>query len=72
MTSSAMEPLSFSSPSPKPSDDLPYGVPKDWKFWCIIFSLSLSILLTAMELVSHPFFVATSPGKASKPNIQIH
>ncbi|KAI0273935.1 major facilitator superfamily domain-containing protein [Russula aff. rugulosa BPL654] len=52
MTSSAMEPLSFSSPSPKPSDDLPYGVPKDWKFWCIIFSLSLSILLTAMELTS--------------------
>jgi hypothetical protein len=29
-----------------------HGVPKDWKFWCIIFSLSLSILLTAVEFVS--------------------
>jgi MFS family permease len=29
-----------------------HGVPKDWKFWCIIFSLSLSILLTAVEFTS--------------------
>ena len=27
------------------------GVPKDWKFWCIIFSLALSVLLTAVEFV---------------------
>ena len=59
MASSAMEPLSF-PPSAKRSDDLSYGVPKDWKFWCIIFSLALSILLTAIEFVSRPFFVPTS------------
>jgi hypothetical protein len=29
------------------------GVPKDWKFWCIIFSLALSLLVTAVESVSH-------------------
>jgi hypothetical protein len=29
-----------------------HGVPKDWKFWCIIFSLCLSVLLTAVEFVS--------------------
>ena len=53
MTSLAMEsPLSsFSSVKPGPSDDLSHGVPKDWKFWCIIFSLALSILLTAIEFV---------------------
>src|ERR1700691_6030082 len=38
-----------------------HGVPKDWKFWCIIFSLALSVLLTAVEFVSRPrslfFFV---------------
>lgn len=30
-----------------------HGVPKDWKFWCIIFSLGLSVLLTAVEFVSY-------------------
>ncbi|KAI0259047.1 iron permease [Gloeopeniophorella convolvens] len=25
------------------------GVPKDWKFWCIIFSLALSVLSVAVE-----------------------
>jgi hypothetical protein len=53
------------SPSHKPSSlkdsnvaatqavdgDIHYGVPKDWKFWCIIFSLALSVLLTAVEYV---------------------
>jgi len=47
--------------SPKPSKtfeqnlspDIHHGVPKDWKFWCIIFSLALSVLLTAVEFVSH-------------------
>ncbi|KAN0135475.1 MFS general substrate transporter [Lactarius tabidus] len=29
-----------------------HGVPKDWKFWCIIFSLCLSVLLTAVEFTS--------------------
>jgi hypothetical protein len=29
-------------------------VQKDWKFWCIIFSLALSIVLTAVEFVSRP------------------
>jgi hypothetical protein len=44
--------------SPKLSDtfredsDIPHGVPKDWKFWCIMFSLASSLLLTAVELVS--------------------
>lgn len=37
------------NPSPNTHD----GVPKDWKFWCIIFSLALSVLLTAVEFVSH-------------------
>jgi len=45
--------------SVKPSDDPSHGVPKDWKFWCIIFSFALSILLTALEFVSRPFFVST-------------
>jgi len=72
MASSAIEPLSFSSSSAKRSDDLSYGVPKDWKFWCIIFSLALSILLTAVEFVSRPFFVAMSPGKAPERNVLIH
>jgi hypothetical protein len=31
--------------------EIHYGVPKDWKFWCIIFSLALSVLLTAVEFV---------------------
>ncbi|KAI9452641.1 Mfs1.2 [Lactarius psammicola] len=29
-----------------------HGVPKDWKFWCIIFSLALSVLLTAVEFTA--------------------
>ncbi|KAN0107400.1 MFS general substrate transporter [Russula decolorans] len=55
MASFAMQSLSSSSPSarrPKPYDDVSRGVPKDWKFWCIIFSLALSILLTAIEFTS--------------------
>ncbi|KAI9442690.1 Mfs1.2 [Lactarius indigo] len=32
--------------------DLSHGVPKDWKFWCIIFSLGLSVLLTAVEFTA--------------------
>ncbi|KAH9062385.1 major facilitator superfamily domain-containing protein [Lactarius vividus] len=31
---------------------IPHGVPKDWKFWCIIFSLALSVLLTAVEFTA--------------------
>ncbi|KAH9993180.1 major facilitator superfamily domain-containing protein [Russula vinacea] len=38
--------------SPEPSDDLSHGVIKDWKFWCIIFSIALSVLLTAIEFTS--------------------
>ena len=73
MASSAMEPLSFSSTTKHSDEDLSYGVPKDWKFWCIMFSLALSILLTAMEFVSRPFFVAMCPpGKAPEQNILIH
>ncbi len=57
--------------SPKPpntfgqdrSPDIHHGVPKDWKFWCIIFSLTLSILLTAIELVSYLFFLLASLGQ---------
>jgi hypothetical protein len=59
--------------SPKPSNtfgqdrspDIHHGVPKDWKFWCIIFSLTLSILLTAIELVSYRylFFLLASLGQ---------
>jgi hypothetical protein len=63
MASSVKESLSTSSTSAKPSDDVSHAVPKDWKFWCIIFSLALSILLTAVEFVSCPFFNATPPGK---------
>ena len=67
MASSAVEPSSPSSA--KCSDDLSHGVPKDWKFWSIIFSLALSILLTAIEFVSRPF-AATSPrGKVAEQNI---
>jgi hypothetical protein len=51
--------------SPKPSKtfeqnlspDVHHGVPKDWKFWCIIFSLALSVLLTAVEFVNHLFLL---------------
>lgn len=31
-----------------------HSTPKDWKFWCIIFTLALSVLLTAVEFVSRP------------------
>jgi hypothetical protein len=31
--------------------DIHCGVKKDWKFWCIVFSLTLSVLLTAVEFV---------------------
>ena len=39
------------------SPDVHHGVPKDWKFWCIIFSLALSVLLTAVEFVNHLFLL---------------
>ena len=71
MASSATEPSSSLSSFAKSSDDLSHDVPKDWKFWCIIFSLALSILLTALELVSRPVFVAKS-GKVPERNIYIH
>lgn len=61
--------LLFSQTSLLPLKNISYGVPKDWKFWGIIFSLALSILMTAIELVSRPFFVATSPGKVPERNI---
>jgi hypothetical protein len=39
--------------TPSPEDrHHDHAVPKDWKFWCIIFSLALSVLLTAVEFVS--------------------
>jgi len=42
--------------TPSPDDrHHDHAMPKDWKFWCIIFSLALSVLLTAVEFVSHPF-----------------
>ncbi|KAI0297883.1 iron permease [Multifurca ochricompacta] len=58
-----MQSLPSTEPSPKPSDlsvhKIPQetdealnGVPKDWKFWCIIFSLALSVLLTAVEFTA--------------------
>ena len=55
MANSTMEPKSSLSPpsSVNPSNDFSYGVPKDLKFWCIIFSLALSVLLTAVEFVGH-------------------
>ncbi|KAH9962021.1 iron permease [Lactifluus volemus] len=33
-------------------EDTHHDVPKDWKFWCIIFSLALSVILTATEFTS--------------------
>jgi hypothetical protein len=54
--------------SPKPSKTFeqnlsPDGMPKDWKFWCIIFSLALSVLLTAVEFVNHlSFFFCLNVG----------
>lgn len=38
--------------APHSEEDASHGVPKDWKFWCIIFSLALSVLLTAVEFTS--------------------
>ena len=75
MANSAMEPeSSLSSPSfVNPSHDHSHGVPKDWKFWCIIVSLVLSILLTAIEFASlHFFFIEFLSGKVVEQNIQIH
>ncbi|KAF8258823.1 major facilitator superfamily domain-containing protein [Lactarius quietus] len=40
------------TPSEQDSAPDPHGVPKDWKFWCIIFSLGLSVLLTAVEFTA--------------------
>jgi hypothetical protein len=42
------------TPSPDDSHQ-DHAMPKDWKFWCIIFSLALSVLLTAVEFVSRLF-----------------
>ncbi|KAI0291116.1 major facilitator superfamily domain-containing protein [Russula brevipes] len=59
-----MDSSSGSLPSPtdkyseKPGPDSPQDgyhglpVPKDWKFWCIIFSLTISTLLTAVEFTA--------------------
>ena len=40
-------------PMPRVSHDSDH-VLKDWKFWCIIFSLALSTLLTTVEFMSRP------------------
>ncbi|KAH9962017.1 hypothetical protein BGW80DRAFT_1255739 [Lactifluus volemus] len=32
--------------------DIHCGVKKDWKFWCIVFSLTISVLLTAVEFTA--------------------
>jgi hypothetical protein len=42
-------------------EDNHHDVPKDWKFWCIIFSLALSVLLTATEFVSRLFYRGDVP-----------
>ncbi|KAH9979113.1 hypothetical protein BGW80DRAFT_1249328 [Lactifluus volemus] len=55
-----MTPSSYSLPLSKESDsttkavdeDTHHDVPKDWKFWCIIFSLALSFLLPAIEFTA--------------------
>ncbi|KAI0291121.1 major facilitator superfamily domain-containing protein [Russula brevipes] len=60
LASQTMDSSSSPSPSTKYSDklrpDIPqdgyHDVPKDWKFWCIIFSLSASTLLTSVDLTS--------------------
>lgn len=51
-----------------------HGVPKDWKFWCIIFSLALSVLLTAVEFVSRPrslFLAGLEPGSVGVDKLGI-
>jgi hypothetical protein len=73
MDSLAKESSSPESSSARASNDLAHSVPKDWKFWCIIFSLALSILLTAIEFVSRPFSVVTPPpGGVVECNIQFY
>ncbi|KAH9962019.1 iron permease [Lactifluus volemus] len=56
-----MAPSSHNPPSLKDSNiaatqtvdgDIHRGVQKDWKFWCIIFSLTISVLLTAVEFTA--------------------
>jgi hypothetical protein len=37
-------------------EDTHHDVPKDWKFWCIIFSFALSVLLPAIDFVSCFFY----------------
>ena len=59
--------LSLSS-SVKPSDDLSRGVPKDWKFWCIISSLLLSIFQTAVLFVGR--LSTPLPGKRSDESFE--
>src|SRR6266481_482120 len=61
MGSSTVESLAPRSPTKPSNDGDSHAVPKDWKFWCIIFSLALSVLLTAVEFVSCPFFNALPP-----------
>ena len=69
MASSVVESFSSSPRAAKPSGDdgVSHAMPKDWKFWCIIFSLALSILLTAVEFVSCPFFNALPPPGKARP-----
>jgi hypothetical protein len=52
-TPDLVDPKPSNTLEPDLSPDTHQGVPKDWKFWCIIFSFGLSILLTAVEFVSH-------------------
>ncbi|KAI0291115.1 major facilitator superfamily domain-containing protein [Russula brevipes] len=54
MNSSSKRSLSLASHKlgQTPLPDGRHGVPKDWKFWCIIFSLALSVLLTAVEFTA--------------------
>ena len=60
---------SISEKNLPPGPEIHYGVPKDWKFWCIMFSLALSVLLTAVEFVSRhlshaaPSSIAESQGE---------
>ncbi|KAI0286536.1 major facilitator superfamily domain-containing protein [Russula brevipes] len=43
------EPSDSNKLDKNPLPGIHHGVPKDWKFWTIIFSLALSVLLTAVE-----------------------
>lgn len=63
---SSLAPPPPSGPSDAPglslsSDRHHHVMSKDWKFWCIIFSLALSVLLTAVEFVSRLFLASPGP-----------